>query len=105
MVLTQLGDDSGSSFKGKNQIGWIVSRESGKLVTKSEKAKRVAMAECSDIKKLSAEVDFEQDTYTIVCGAIKRPGFLDEGSGDFELKVYTGDPYAELKYLNYKEDY
>ena len=69
LALTQT-EDSGSSFQGNNITGWMVSREQGKLVRKFEKRKVLASAGISNLKVLSAEVDFEEEgEYTIVCGA------------------------------------
>ena len=80
----------------------MVSREQGKLMTKIDKRKMLTKAGISNLKMLSAEVDFEEDAvYTIVCGAAKKRGY--PGEGKFEVKVYTRDPDAKLERLNYTD--
>mmetsp|Transcript_19872 Transcript_19872/g.24577 ORF Transcript_19872/g.24577 Transcript_19872/m.24577 type:complete len:81 (+) Transcript_19872:397-639(+) len=80
----------------------MVSREQGKLMMKANMRRILARAGISNIKRLSAEVNFnEEGSYTIVCGAAKTRG--SRGEGKFELKVYTRDPNATLVKLNYAE--
>lgn len=80
----------------------MVSREQGKLMTKIGERRMLAKAGINNLKRLSAEVDFnEEGSYTIVCGAAKKRGY--PGEGKFELKVYTRDPNATLVKLNYAE--
>lgn len=104
--LTQKGSSSGSSFKGKNFTGWMVSCEQGKLLTKIQKSNIIMKAGISDLKTLSSEVDFDSKvdypySFTIVCGS-QNAG--PEGEGDFELKVYTRDTTMKLEKLNYAKD-
>ena len=104
LSLTQM-DDSGSSFKGKNNVGWMVSREQGKLMLKPNKQRLVTFSKVTNLKILSAEIEFDERvsypyTFTIVCGSNKSGS---EGEGNFELKVYTRDPKMKLEKLNYTE--
>jgi len=97
VALTQT-DDSGSSFKGKLFIGWMVSREQGKLMTKIDKTRMISKAGISDLKVLSQEVEFDAKvsypySFTIVCGS-KDAG--PAGEGGFEIKVYSRDPKMTL---------
>lgn len=71
--MTQKGD-SGSSFKGKNFIGWMVSRMNGKLMTKIDKRALITKAGISDLKLLSQEIEFDEKvsypySFTVVCGS------------------------------------
>lgn len=99
--LDQL-DESGSAFQGKNLVGWMVSKEQGKIMRKLDKRKMIAKAGINNLKRLSAEVDFDEEgSYTIVCGAAKKMNY--PGEGKFELKVYCRDPTATLVKLNHNE--
>ena len=50
-------DDSGSSFKGKNFIGWMVARQQGKIMAKVDKRALMKKAGISDLKVLSSEIE------------------------------------------------
>jgi len=70
------------------------------LMVKIEKRKMLAKAGISNLKMLSAEVEFEEDgVFTIVCGAAQKKGY--KGVGKFEIKVFTRDPTMKLEKLNY----
>lgn len=97
-------DESGSSFKGKNMIGWMVSREQGKIMSKVSKKNLALKAGISNLKLLSSEITFDEKvsypySFTIVCGS-KTAG--REGEGSFELKVFSRDPKMKLEKLNHK---
>lgn len=101
--MTQKGD-SGSSFRGKNFIGWMVARLQGRVMAKLEKRAVMTMSKVSDLKVLSQEIEFDEKvtypyTFTIVCGS-RLAGV--KGEGDFELKVYTRDNRMKLESLNYE---
>jgi len=51
--LTQKGASTGSSFKGKNFIGWMVAKLQGKIMTKLDKRTLMTKAGISDLKMLS----------------------------------------------------
>jgi len=71
-------------------------------MTKIDKRRMLAKAGISNLKMLSAEVDFEEEiSYTIVCGAAKKKG--KTGEGRFELKVYVRDPEATIERINYAD--
>lgn len=102
--LTQM-DDSGSSFKGKNFVGWMVSREQGKVMPKLNKRNLITKAGISDLKILSSEIEFDEKvsypySFTIICGSLKAG---PAGEGNFELKVYTRDAKMKLEKLNHNE--
>ena len=102
--LTQM-DDSGSSFKGKNLVGWMVSREQGKVMLKPNKSHMITKAGITDLKILSAEIEFDEKvsypySFTIICGSHKAG---PDGEGNFELKVYTRDAKMQLEKLNHNE--
>lgn len=94
---------SGSSFKGKNFIGWMAARNEGKIMAKLNKRAIITKAGISDLKVLSQEIDFDEKvvypySFTIVCGS-KNAG--PTGEGNFELKVYSRDANMKLEKLNY----
>ena len=98
-------DDSGSSFKGKNLVGWMVSREQGRIMAKLSKRNLITKAGISDLKTLSSEIEFDEKvsypyTFTIICGSLKAG---PSGEGNFEFKVYTRDPKMKLDKLNHNE--
>lgn len=104
--LTQKGD-SGSSFKGKNFTGWMVSRNQGKVLAKLDKRALITKAGISDLKVLSSEIEFDEKvsypyTFTIVCGS-RYAG--PQGEGHFELKVYTQDSRMKLEKLNHLDQH
>lgn len=73
--LTQKGD-FGSAFKGKNFIGWMATRNQGKIVTKLDKRSMITRAGISNLKLLSSEIEFDEKvsypyTFTILCGSNK----------------------------------
>jgi len=81
----------------------MASREQGKLLTKIQKSNIIMKAGITDLKTLSAEIDFDSKvdypyTFTIVCGS-QNAG--PAGEGEFELKVYTRDTTMKLEKLNY----
>ena len=101
--LVQKGD-SGSSFKGKNFIGWMIARQQGKIMTKIDKGAIMKKAGISDLKLLSSDVEFDENlsypySFTIVCGS-KNAG--PQGEGEFELKVYSRDKNMKLEKLNHQ---
>lgn len=98
-------DDSGSSFKGKNFIGWMLGKCEGKLMTKIDKRQIMCKAGISDLKMLSSAVEFDESlsypySFTVVCGS-RKPG--SEGEGDFELTVYSRDPKIKIEKLNHHD--
>lgn len=100
--MTQKGD-SGSSFKGKNFIGWMVARLQGKVMAKLDKRALMTKAGISDLKILSQEIEFDEKvsypySFTIVCGS-RYAG--PKGEGGFELKVYGRDPNIKIEKLNH----
>jgi hypothetical protein len=56
--LTQKGD-SGSSFKGKNYIGWFVYRNQGKVLAKHDKRALITKAGFSNLNVQSSEIEFD----------------------------------------------
>lgn len=100
--MTQDGG-AGSSFKGKNFIGWMAARNDGKILAKLRKRAIITKAGISDLKVLSKDIDFDEKvdypySFTIVCGS-KSAG--PAGEGNFELKVYSRDQNMKLEKLNH----
>jgi len=100
--LTQKGN-TGSSFKGKNFVGWMVAKLQGKPMAKLDKRAIMAKAGITDLKVLSQEIEFDTKVsypyvFTILCGS-RFAGV--KGEGEFELKVYTRDERMRLEKLNY----
>lgn len=72
-------------------------------MTKLSKRNIIMKAGISDLKMLSAEVNFDSKvsypySFTIVCGS-RKPGAA--GAGSFELKVFTQDSRMKLEKLNH----
>lgn len=64
---------TGSSFKGKNSIGWMVARLDGKLMLKRDKRILLNKPMLSNQKVISQEIEFDEKvsypyTFTVVCG-------------------------------------
>ena len=90
-------------MKGINMVGWIVTCNEGKLMSKLTKRTLHTITKVTDLKTISQEVEFDEKvnypySFTVICGS-RRAG--REGEGEFELKVYARDPKFKIEKLNH----
>lgn len=95
-------DALGSTFKGKQQIFFIVQKSKGKPITKIDKELTLTSSGApTNLMIVSAECDFDKTvsypyTFTILIANMEHGA---KGEGSFDLTVYSTDTAMVLKQL------